>query len=93
VRQAIFDSLAVNVRGEGTEDEGKVREDVFGAFGNAQGLLTPPIADFIGRVDGEYRAGVTRYNAFVTGSMPGINATLQQAGKKPVTSIKTVNAL
>jgi hypothetical protein len=93
VRQAIFDSLAVNVRGEGTEDEGKVREDVFGAFGNAQGLITPPIADFIGRVDGEYRAGVTRYNAFVTGSMPGINATLQQAGKKPVTSIKTVNAL
>jgi photosystem II stability/assembly factor-like uncharacterized protein len=92
-RQAIFDSLAVNVRGEGTEDEGKVREDVFGAFGNAQGLITPPIADFIGRVDGEYRAGVTRYNAFVTGSMPGINATLQQAGKKPLTSIKTVNAL
>ena len=44
-------------------------------------------------MDALYRAGVARYNAFVTGTLPGINAELQQAGKKPLTTIKTVNAL
>ncbi|MBV8531378.1 MAG: hypothetical protein JO104_08675, partial [Candidatus Eremiobacteraeota bacterium] len=41
-RQSLADSLAVNIRGEGTEDEGQLREDVFGAFIASQGLITPP---------------------------------------------------
>jgi photosystem II stability/assembly factor-like uncharacterized protein len=92
-RQTLMDSLATNIRGEGTEDETKVREDVLGAFGNAQGLITPPVADFIARVDVEYRAGVARYNTFVTGVLPGVNAALQQAGMKTLPALKTVSAL
>jgi len=90
-RQALFDTLATRVRGEGTEDETRLREDLFGAYQAAQGLITPPVVDFIARVDAEYRAGLARYNAFVTNAMPGITATLQQAGVKTLPSLKTVN--
>jgi photosystem II stability/assembly factor-like uncharacterized protein len=90
-RQTLFESLATNVRGEGTEDETKLHEDLLGAFFNAQGLITPAVTDFLSRVDAEYRAGIGRYNAFVTGVLPGLNATLQQAGMKPLSSVKTVS--
>jgi photosystem II stability/assembly factor-like uncharacterized protein len=91
-RDALFDTLAIHLRGEGTQQENKLHEDVMGAFFAAQGLITPAVSDGIARVDALYRAGVARYNAFVTGTLPGINAELQQAGKKPLTTIKTVNA-
>ncbi len=63
----------MNIRGEGTEDEGKLHEDVLGAYFAAQGLTTPAIESLLARVDVEYRDGVTRYNAFVTGVLPGVN--------------------
>ncbi len=87
-QQTLFDSLAVNGRGEGTEDENRLRDDVLGAFQNAQGLITPPVTDFLSRVDAEYRNGIARYNAFVTGMLPGINTALQQAGMKTLPAIK-----
>ena len=87
-QQTLFDSLAVNGRGEGTEDETRLRDDVLGAFQNAQGLITPPVTDFLSRVDSEYRSGIARYNAFVTGVLPGINTALQQAGMKTLPAIK-----
>jgi photosystem II stability/assembly factor-like uncharacterized protein len=89
-RQTLFESLATNVRGEGTEDETKLHEDVLGAYQNAQGLITPPVADFLARVDADYRAGVARYNDFVTNVLPGINTALQAAGQKPLSAVKTV---
>ncbi|HYL27845.1 MAG TPA: hypothetical protein VEW74_08415, partial [Candidatus Nitrosotalea sp.] len=89
-RQTIFDSIATKIRGEGTEDETKMHEDVLGAYFTSQGLITPSVSDFLSRVDGEYRAGVERYNAFVTNEMPAINAALQQAGMKSLTSVKTM---
>ena len=90
-RQALFETLATNVRGEGTEDETKLHEDLLGAFQQAQGLITPAVADLLARVDANYRAGIVRYNAFVSGQMPGINAALQQVGMKPLSSVKTVS--
>ena len=81
-RATLFDSLAANVRGEGTEDETKLHEDVTGAYFTAQGLITPAAMDFIERVDVTYRAGIARYNAFVTGVLPGVNAALRGAGQK-----------
>jgi photosystem II stability/assembly factor-like uncharacterized protein len=90
-RQKLFESLATNVRGEGTEDETKLHEDLLGAFGAAQGLITPAVADLLARIDADYRAGVARYNAFVSNEMPGINAALQQAGMKSLTSVKTLS--
>jgi photosystem II stability/assembly factor-like uncharacterized protein len=92
-RQSLLDSIAVNIRGEGTEDEGRLRDDVFGAYANAQGLITPPVTDFISRVNAEYRAGVSRYNTFVDDVLPGANAALRQAGMKALPSLKTLNAL
>lgn len=91
-RQTLVDSLATNVRGEGTEDETHLREDVFGAFGIAQGLITPAVTDFLARVGVEYHAGVERYNAFAR-TLPSVNAALQQAGMKALPTIKTVNAI
>ncbi|HVN68677.1 MAG TPA: hypothetical protein VMU38_03360 [Candidatus Binatia bacterium] len=89
-RQTLFDSLAVNIRGEGTEDEGKLHEDVFGAYQTAQGLITPSVESFLTRVDSEYRDGVGRYNAFVTGVLPGVNAALKKAGMKSLPAVKLV---
>ncbi len=89
-RQTLYDSLAVNVRGEGTMDETKLHEDLLGAYFNAQGLVTPPVLDFIGRVHVLYRNGVSQYNAFISGVLPGVNDALHQAGMKPLTTIKQV---
>ncbi len=89
-RRTLFESLATNVRGEGTEDESKLHEDILGAFQAAQGLITPAVSDLLSRVDADYRAGIARYNAFVTGVLPGVNAALQQGGMKPLSAVKTV---
>ncbi len=90
-RDALFDTLAVNIRGEGTQDEGRVHEDLLGAYFVSQSPTTPAILDLLTRVDAGYREGVGRYNAFVTGILPGTNAALRQAGIKELTSVKTVN--
>ncbi|MGA8098348.1 MAG: hypothetical protein WB810_06800, partial [Candidatus Cybelea sp.] len=78
-------------RGEGTEDETRLHEDVLGAFFAAQGLITPMVENFLGRVDADYRGGIARYNTFVTGVVPGVNTALQQAGMKTLPAVKTVN--
>jgi photosystem II stability/assembly factor-like uncharacterized protein len=91
-RAALLDSLAANVRGEGTEDETKLHEDVIGAYFTAQGLITPAASDFIERVGVTYRAGIARYNAFVTGTLPGVNAALRGAGQKALPAVQPVSA-
>ncbi len=92
-RETLFDSLAARVRGEGTEDETKLHEDLLASYQNAQGLITPPVADFLARVDADYRAGIARYDAFVAGVLPGVNAALQQAGMKTLPAVKSVRAI
>lgn len=89
-RATLLDSLAANVRGEGTEDETKLHEDVLGAFFTAQGLITPAVTEFIERVGVAYRDGIGRYNAFVTGVLPGVNDALRGAGQKALPAVKTV---
>ncbi len=91
-RQTLFESLATNVRGEGTEDESRLHEDLLGAYFQANGLITPAVVDLLSRVDADYRAGIARYNAFATGVLPGANAALKAAGMKALPAIQTVNA-
>jgi photosystem II stability/assembly factor-like uncharacterized protein len=86
-RQTLFDSLAVKIRGEGTQDEGKVREDLFGAYQVAQGLITPPVVYALGRANAEFRASVARYNTFVS-TLPSVNAALKSANMKALPVIK-----
>ena len=64
-RAALEASLGTDVQGEGTLQETALYQDVQSAFFTAQGLNTPAAVEFIKRVDGDYRAGVDRYNAFV----------------------------
>lgn len=92
-RKALFDTLATYVRGEGTEDESKLHEDLLGAMFQSQGLITPAVSDVLSRVGALYRAGIARYNDFAATKMPGISASLQQAGVKTVPSVKPVAAL
>ncbi len=68
-----------------------MHEDLLGAYFVSQSPTTPAILDLLTRVDAGYREGVGRYNAFVTGILPGTNAALRQAGIKELTSVKTVN--
>ncbi len=91
-RQTLFESLAVNVRGEGTEDESRLHEDLLGAYFQANGLITPAVTDLLARTDADYRAGVARYNTFVTSVLPGTNAALKAAGMKELPAIQTVDA-
>ncbi len=91
-RQTLFDSLATNVRGEGTEDESRLHEDLLAAYFTANGLITPAVTDLLARTDADYRAGIARYNTFVTGVLPGANAALKAAGMKALPAIKTINA-
>ena len=87
-RQALLDSLAINVRGEGTQQEGKVHEDLLGALGAAQSLVTPAIVDALARIDAEYRAGVGRYNDFVRTQVSPVDDALKAANMKPLPSMK-----
>jgi photosystem II stability/assembly factor-like uncharacterized protein len=89
-RKTLMDSLATTVRGEGTEDETRVREDVAAAAFQIGPPITPMVSNFLSRVDAEYRAAIARYNAFATATMPGINAALQQAGVKNAPAVKSV---
>jgi photosystem II stability/assembly factor-like uncharacterized protein len=88
-REALFDSLAINIEGEGTLQEGKLHEDVLSAFGTAQGLITPMVTDFLTRVDAELRAGIGRYNDFVR-KVPPVNDALKAAGMKPLGPISAI---
>jgi photosystem II stability/assembly factor-like uncharacterized protein len=81
-RKALFDALATNVKGEGTQDETKLHEDLLGTFFGAQQLVVPPTLELIKRVDVDYRAGIARYDDFVRTKLPGIAATLKDAGTK-----------
>ena len=91
-RQTLYDSLVANVRGEGTEDETKLQQDLLGAYFTAQGLITPSTAEFIARVGVDYRSGLDRYNAFATGVLPGVNAALKSAGQKALPEMSTMTA-
>lgn len=88
--QTLYDSLAANVRGEGTEDETKLQQDQLGAFFSAQGLITPAVRDFIARVGADYKAGIGRYNEFVGNVLPGVNAALKASGQKALPAITTM---
>jgi photosystem II stability/assembly factor-like uncharacterized protein len=89
-RKTLYDTLVANVRGEGTEDETKLQEDQLGAYFAAQGLITPATTDFLARVAVEYRDGLGRYNAFVTGVLPDVNTALKSAGQKTLPAISTM---
>jgi photosystem II stability/assembly factor-like uncharacterized protein len=91
-RKTLFDSLAIDVEGEGTLQEGKLHEDVLDAFNAAQGIITPPVSDFLSRVDADYRAGVGRYNDFARTALPPVNNALKAAGMKPLPAIAAANA-
>jgi photosystem II stability/assembly factor-like uncharacterized protein len=91
-RKGLLDSLAINVEGEGTLQESKLHEDVLSAFGAAQGLITPPVGDFLKRVDAEFRAGVGRYNDFARTALSPVNDALKAAGMKPLPSPSPIPA-
>jgi photosystem II stability/assembly factor-like uncharacterized protein len=93
-RQAVFNFLTADYHNDedSIQRPGALREDIFGLSFVTQGLITPPIAEAMTRADGEVRDGVGRYNAFVTGVLPGVNAALKQAGMKALPSIAVVHA-
>jgi photosystem II stability/assembly factor-like uncharacterized protein len=93
-RQSIFDALTADYQNDedGIQRPGALREDLQTAYFGAQGVMTHPVANYIGRVTGELRDVVTRYNAFVTGTLPGVDAALKKAGLKPLPATATVKA-
>ncbi len=91
-RQTLFDSLTADYQNDedSIERPGAFREDLFGLLFAGGGLITPPVEAYGKRVDVEYGAAVGRFNAYVQTQMPQVNAILQQAGLKPLTSVKEV---
>jgi photosystem II stability/assembly factor-like uncharacterized protein len=84
---AVFNSLTANYQNaeDSIQRPGKLREDLEGAFFGASGLITPPVEDFLGRVQGEYASGVARYNAYIR-TLPALNAALKSAGLSEIPS-------
>ena len=90
-RDALANLLAIDVEGEGSEQEGKLHEDVLNAFAAAQGLITPMVADYLSRVDAERRAGIGRYNEFIS-TLPPVDDELKAAGMKAFPAMPPIPA-
>ena len=91
-RKTIFDVLTADYHNDedGIQRPGALREDLQTAYYGSQGLITEPVADYIGRINGKLHAAVGQYNGFVTGVLPGVNAALKQAGMKALPAVATV---
>jgi photosystem II stability/assembly factor-like uncharacterized protein len=92
-RDGVFNSLTANYQNaeDSIQRPGKLREDIETAFYNAIGLITPPVENYVRRIDGEYRVGVARYNAYVR-TLPALNAALKSAGLATIpASVKEVH--
>jgi len=63
---------------------GKLRENLLNVVYSLTVPITPAMRNIGDRVDGDYGAGVTKYNAYVRTAVPQVNALLQKAGVKPV---------
>jgi photosystem II stability/assembly factor-like uncharacterized protein len=92
-RAQLFSTLTANYQNDedGIQMPGKLREDIFGAFFGAQGLITPPFISFMQRLDAELSSGVAQYNAYAA-SLATANAALKAAGQKPLPALSAVTA-
>ncbi|MEO6835625.1 MAG: hypothetical protein ABI231_06935 [Candidatus Tumulicola sp.] len=92
-RASVFDFLTANYQNDedGIQRPGALREDLFGAYFGAQGLLTQPVVQYLVRTHAQVQDGVIRYNAFVKNVLPGVNAALKQAGMKALTAPAVAN--
>ncbi|MDQ2992913.1 MAG: hypothetical protein M3R30_08875, partial [Candidatus Eremiobacteraeota bacterium] len=88
--KTLFDSLTANFQNgeDSIQRPGALREDIGGLM--FTGFVTPPAVSFAKRMDAAFADGMGRYNAFVTGTLPGVNAALKAAGKKELPSVKTL---
>jgi hypothetical protein len=86
-RKTLFDVLTADYHNDedGIQRPGKLREDVFSAYFQAQNLVTPPIENFGNRVDAEVASGIAQYREYQTRQLPAVNAILQSQGLKPIT--------
>ena len=86
-KKSTFDFLTANFQND--EDSiqlpGALREDMqFLQFVGGT-VITPALTDYMNRINGEYRTGVTRYDDFVKTQIPSLNDTLKSLNLKPVT--------
>ncbi len=88
-RTTLFNSLTANYHNDedSIERQGALREDIETAYYSAQGLVTQPVLDYVARTTAELAAAKTRFNAFVTGVLPGVNAALKAANMKPLPTV------
>jgi photosystem II stability/assembly factor-like uncharacterized protein len=88
--KALFDALTANYQNgeDSIQRPGALREDINGLM--FTGLVTPPVASYARRMDAAFADGMAKYNAFVTGTLPGVDAALKAAGKKALPVIKTL---
>ena len=91
-RKDVFDVLTADYQNDedGIQRPGALREDIRTAYFGAQGPMTQPVAQYLVRMDAAMRAAIGRYNAFVTGTLPGVDAALKKAGMKALPAIATM---
>jgi photosystem II stability/assembly factor-like uncharacterized protein len=77
---AVFNMLTANYQNDedSIERPGKLREDLEAAFFAGTGLITPPVTNYVRRVEGQYANGVAHYNAYVR-SLATLDAALKAA--------------
>ncbi len=92
-RMAVMAQLTANyTNGEDSVSRpGSLREDLDGALTTLQsfplqGIVTPAAAQFYARIDAEYRAARSAYNAYAL-SIPALNRRLKDAGFRELPTI------
>ncbi|MHB8147925.1 MAG: WD40/YVTN/BNR-like repeat-containing protein, partial [Vulcanimicrobiaceae bacterium] len=93
-RDAVFNFLTADYHNDedSIERPGALREDLqFGQY-LAGTELTPAILGLARRVGVEYQSGIAQYNAFVTNTLPSVDAALKASNQKPLPAISTVRA-
>jgi hypothetical protein len=88
-RSDLFDMITADYKNfeDFIQRPGKLREDIQNVAFSLTAPVTPSMRQLGDRVDVTYRSVVEKYNAYARTTVPALNAALQKAGVKPVTSL------
>jgi hypothetical protein len=88
-RSELFNAMTADYKNfeDFIQRPGKLREDIGNVVQSLTAPVTPAQRQLGERVDVTYRSVMGKYNAYARTTVPALNAALQKAGLKPVTSL------
>ncbi|MDQ6823164.1 MAG: hypothetical protein M3Z07_01495 [Candidatus Eremiobacteraeota bacterium] len=92
-RATLFHELTADFHNgeDSIQRPGMLREDVQGMGYAGSGLITSAVTELGGRIDAQYRTSIAHFNTYLA-SLGTLNSALTQAGLKPISGQKPVEA-